>query len=75
MKLKIKLRQYIVANQLNTKKILWGIQFKSNDDLHLNKILSIPIMIITVGFILQKGNKYCTQVYFHECLYEFVSEL
>ena len=51
-----------------------GVRFKSNDDLHLGKILSIPSMIIVAGSVLQKGNKYYPQVSLHECLYEFVNE-
>ena len=51
------------------------IGFKSNDDLPLGKILSIPSMIIVTGSVLQEDNKYYPQVCLHECLYESVNEL
>ena len=47
-----------------------GSRFKSNDDLSLGKILSIPICIIAVGSLLQKDSKYYPQVYLHECGYK-----
>ena len=39
------------------------VKFKSNDDLPLSKILSIASMIIVVGYVLQKDNKYYLQVF------------
>ena len=49
-----------MANQLNIK----------NDDLSLGKILIMPIVVIVVGSVLQKDNKYYPQVYLHKCGYE-----
>ena len=52
-----------------------GVTLKSNDDLPLDKISSIPSMIIAVGCVLKKDNKYYPHVNLQECLYEFVNEL
>ena len=46
------------------------IRFESDDDLPLGEILSIPVCIVTVGFVFQEDNNYYPQGYFHECLYE-----
>ena len=64
----------MVVNQLNMKKNLMKIRFKSNDDLPLRKILSIPSMIIVVKSVFQKDNKYYPQVYSHECEYKVISK-
>ena len=71
MKLKIKLKQYVVTNQLNRLKDFMKTKFESNDDLPLGKILSIPVCIITVGSVFQEDKNYYPQVYLHECLHEF----
>ena len=47
------------------------IRFKSDDDLPLGKILSIPVCIIVVGSVFQEDNNYYPQIYLHECLYEY----
>ena len=39
------------------------VKFKSSNDLPLNKILSIPSLIIVVGSVFKKDNKYYPQVY------------
>ena len=57
------------------KKDFTWVKFKSNDDLPLNKILSVPAYIIVVGSVLQKDDQYYPQVYLHEFGYEFVNEL
>ena len=48
---------------------MW-VKFKSNDDLPLGKILSIPSTIIVVESALQKDNKYYAEFYLHEGGYE-----
>ena len=52
-----------------------GVEFKSNDNLPLDKILSIPSIIIAGGSVPQKENKYFPQVYLYECVYEIASKL
>ena len=47
------------------------IRFKSDDDLPLGKILSIPVCVIVVGSVFQEDNNYYPQIYLHECLYEY----
>ena len=73
-----------IKNQIETtnggepikyKKDFMRVKFKSNDDLPLGKILSIPSMIIVVRSVLQKDSKYYRQVFLHERLYEFVNKL
>ena len=51
------------------------IRFDSNDDLPLNKILSIPILSIVVKSVFQNENKYYLQIHVHECEYEYEYEL
>ena len=51
------------------------IRCKSNDDLPLGKILSIPVCIIGAGSVFKKDNNYCLQAHLHECLHKFVNEL
>ena len=43
------------------------IEFESNDDLPLGKILNIPVCIVTVGSVFQEDNNYYPQVCLHEC--------
>ena len=51
------------------------IKSESNDDLPLGKVLSILMCIIVAGSVFKRDNNYYLQIYFHECLYEFVNEL
>ena len=46
------------------------INFETNDNLPLNKIIKIPIIIIAVKAVFHENNKYYPQVFLHECLYE-----
>ena len=73
-----------IKNQIETinggepikyKKYFMRIRFKSDDDLPLGKILSIPSMIIVVGSAFQEDSKYYLQVCLHERLYKFVYNL
>ena len=50
------------------------IRFESDDNLHLDKMLNIPVCIITVRSVFQEYNSYYPQVYLHECLYEYEYE-
>ena len=63
-----------IKNQIKTinggepfkyKKDFIKIGFESDDALPLDKILSIPSMIIVTRSVLQEGNKYYPQVYLH----------
>ena len=53
------------------KKYFMKIRFESDHDLPLGKILSIPVCIVTVGFVFEEVNNYYPQVYLHKCSYEF----
>ena len=46
------------------------IKLDSHDELSPNKIIKIPVMIIVVGIISYKNNKYYAQVFLDECLYK-----
>ena len=46
------------------------INFETNDNLPLNKIIKIPIITIAVKAVFHENNKYYPQVFLHECLYE-----
>ena len=50
------------------------IRFESDDNLHLGKMLNIPVCIITVTSVFQENNSYYPQAYLHECLYEYEYE-
>ena len=56
-------------------KDLMKIRFDSNHDLHLGKILSIPILSIVVKSVFQNEKKYYPQIHIHECEYECGYEL
>ena len=69
-----------IKNQIETingdkpikyKKSFMKIRFKSDDDLPLGKILSIPSMILVVRSVFQEVNNYYPQVRLYECPYEF----
>ena len=47
------------------------IKFGLDDNLPLGKILSLHNLKIFVRSGFQEGNKYYTQVFLDECLYEF----
>ena len=58
-----------------TKYGLMKIRFESDDNLPLDKILSIPVCIIAIGCVFKNGKNGCPQPHSHECLYEFVNKL
>ena len=43
------------------------IEFESDDNLPLGKILNIPVCIINARSVFQESNNYYPQVYLHEC--------
>ena len=51
------------------------IRFESDDNLPLQKTLSILMHTIAVGSVFKEDNNYYPQAHLHECLYEFVNEL
>ena len=46
------------------------IRFNLDDELHLNKTIKIPKMIIVVRAVFYENNKYYRQVSLDECLYK-----
>ena len=46
------------------------INFESDDDLPLGKILNIPVCVIIVKGVFEEDSKYYPQVLLHECFYE-----
>ena len=46
------------------------IKFNSDDDLPLNKILKLHMLIIIVRSVFEEDDKYYSQVFLDECLYE-----
>ena len=65
-----------IKNQIETikggesiqyKKGFMKIRFNSNDNVPLNKILSIPILSIVVKSVFQNESKYYPQFHIHEC--------
>ena len=53
------------------EKDFMKIEFESNDNLPLGKILNISVSIIIVRSVFEKDGKYYPQVLLHECLYEY----
>ena len=43
------------------------IRFNTNDDLPLNKIINIPVCVVTVSSIFKEDNEYHPQVLLHDC--------
>ena len=46
------------------------IEFNSDDNLPLNKVLKLHMVIVTVSSVFQEDGKYYLQVFLDECLYE-----
>ena len=46
------------------------IKFNSNDDLPLNKILTLHMLAIIVRSVFEEDGKYYPQIFLDECLYE-----
>ena len=45
------------------------IEFKTNDDLPLNKIINIPVCVVIVSSIFKEDNEYDPQVLLHDCFF------
>ena len=56
-------------NPIEYGKDFMKARFKSNDDLPLNKILNIPVCMITVKSVFQEDNNYYPQVYYMNVFY------
>ena len=52
------------------EKDFMKIQFNSDDNLPLNKILKLHMLTVIVRSVFQENGKYCPQVFLDECLYE-----
>ena len=46
------------------------INFSSDDDIPLNKVLNFPTTIVIIRNIFEKDGKYYPQIFLDECLYE-----
>ena len=46
------------------------ISVNTDDDLPLNKLLKLPMLIIIIRFVFQKGEELHPLIYLDECLYE-----
>ena len=62
--------RWITKNSANYGKIYMKIKFISDNDLSLNKILELCNMIIVVGAVFNKDNKYYPQVVLDERLHK-----
>ena len=52
------------------EKDFMKIKFNLDDNLPLNKILKLHMLTVIVRFVFQEDNKYYTQFFLDECLYE-----
>ena len=46
------------------------IEFITDDNIPLKKVIYLPIIIITIRSITKKDNKYYPQVFLDDCLYQ-----
>ena len=46
------------------------IKFISDDNLHLNKMLKLHMLTVTVRSVFEDNSKYYSQVFLDECLYK-----
>ena len=53
-------------------KNLMKIQFNSDDNLPLNKLLKPHVLKIIVRSVFHENNKYYPQIFLDECLYESI---
>ena len=47
------------------------IEFESDDNLLLGKILNIPLSVIFVKSAFQENDKYYPHFFFNQCFYEY----
>ena len=52
------------------EKILWKSNFNSDDNLLLNKTLTLHNMTVIIRYVFEEDGKYYPQVFLDECLYE-----
>ena len=48
-------------------KISWKLNFDTDDNLPLNKLLKLPTITIVVRSVFEEDGKYYPQLYLHEC--------
>ena len=70
-KVKYQIKTISGDNLIKYEKDFIKARFESNDGLPLVKILNIPVCIIVVKSVFQRGNNYYPQVLLYECLYEY----
>ena len=46
------------------------IKFNSDDNLPLNRILKLHMLVVIVRSFFEENDKYYTQIFLDECLYE-----
>ena len=47
-----------------------NVKFNSDDNLLLNKMLTLHMLTVIVRSVFEEDGKYCPQVLLDECLYE-----
>ena len=68
--IKIQIETTDGGESIKYKKDFIEIRFDSNNDLTIDKILSIPILSIVFKFVFQNENKYYPQIQIYECEYD-----
>ena len=63
------------AEPIDYKKDFMKSRFESDDDLPLDKIISIPDTMVVIRSVFQENSKHYPQICLHECVYEAVGEL
>ena len=51
------------------------IEFESDDDLSISKIINIPVCVIIVEGVFEEDSKYYPQVLLHDCFYEHEEDI
>ena len=74
---KIKEQIELISGEKMSKysKDFMKIRFKTNDNLQLNKIINIPVCVITVSSIFKEDSKYHPQILLHDCFYEYEEDV
>ena len=68
--------ELITDNEIiSYSKDFMKIRFKTNDDVPLNRIINIPVCVVTVSSVFKKVNEYYPQVLLHEFFYEYEEKI
>ena len=59
-----------MLKKVNIVIILWKINFNTNDNLPLSKLLKLYLLTVIVRCIFEEDGKFYPQLFLDDCLYE-----